>query len=93
MRRFSKEGQTYGDGKRPDLGAGHAMEYTNGVLWRCIPETFIILLTKVTRINVKEGREGGREGERGKEREGEKEKERCCQTLPLAFGLTLFFSF
>ena len=34
------------------LGGGHTMHYSDHVSWNCIPETYIILLTQVTLINL-----------------------------------------
>lgn len=35
------------------LGGGHTIEYTDVVLWRCTPETYILLLlTNDTPINL-----------------------------------------
>ena len=46
------EGGINGDGRRLDLGDGeHPLQYTDGVLWNGTPETYIILLPKVTPIN------------------------------------------
>ena len=33
------------------LGGEHTTQYTDDVLWKCTPETCIILLTNVTPIN------------------------------------------
>ena len=29
----------------------HTVRYTDDILWNCIPETYVILLTKITPIN------------------------------------------
>ena len=34
------------------LGGGHTMQYTDGVSWKCTPETYMVLLTNVTPINL-----------------------------------------
>ena len=34
------------------LGGGYTMQYTAHVLWKCTLETYIILLTNVTSINL-----------------------------------------
>ena len=34
------------------LGGGHTMQYIDHVSWKCTPETYVILLTSVTQINV-----------------------------------------
>lgn len=48
----SKWGQTYGDGRRLTLGGERTMQYTDDVLCNCTLETYIILLTNVTPINL-----------------------------------------
>ena len=32
-------------------GGKHTIQYTNDVLWKCTPETYVILLTMVSTIN------------------------------------------
>ena len=39
------------DGGRSDWGGEHTPQYTDGVLWNCTPETYIVLLTNVAPIN------------------------------------------
>ena len=40
-------GGFHGDGQRPDWGGEHTLQCTDDVLWSCVPETCIILLTSV----------------------------------------------
>ena len=44
-------GGTNGDGRRLDLGGEDIVQCTEDVLWDCVPETCIILLTSISPIN------------------------------------------
>ena len=44
-------GWVKGDGWRLDLGGEHTIQCTDDVLWKCAPESCLILLTSVTPIN------------------------------------------
>ena len=44
--------QICGDREDLTLGGKHTMQYTDDVLWNCTLETYIILGTNVTQINL-----------------------------------------
>lgn len=44
-----KGGQIHSNGWKPDLGGEHTTDCTDGKLCSCIPETHVMLLTRVSR--------------------------------------------
>lgn len=47
-----KGSQIYGDGRGLDFGCEHTIEYAGDILQNHIPETYIMLLTDITPINL-----------------------------------------
>ena len=47
-----KEGQIYGVGKDLTVGGKHTMQNTGDALQNCTLETYIVLLTNITPINL-----------------------------------------
>ena len=57
MGRVGEAWRINGDGWRPDSGSEHTVQCTDDVLWDCVPEPCIIVLTRVTPIHsVKRGK-------------------------------------